>query len=269
VTNLHDAAQKYAERAWPVFPCEVRGKAPLGRLAPHGLKNATVDLAVIDRWWTSEPDANIGIATGIAFDVLDVDGYEGWKTLAQIVAEFGCLNSAPVSMTPSEGAHYLFRPTGVGNRAGFRPALDWRGRGGYVVVPPSIGAHGAVYEWAVDPDEQALEPAPTWLVALLEKKSEPRDASINQGSTTTYGRRALEAEVGRVLLAPVGERNHALNRAAFALGQLIAGGEVDIDAAYDALEAAALRCGLGAYETEHTIESGLSNGLRTPRTAPR
>jgi hypothetical protein len=49
----------------------------LGSLVPHGLKDATCNRARILAWWTRHPQANIGLATGHRFDILDVDGPEG------------------------------------------------------------------------------------------------------------------------------------------------------------------------------------------------
>ena len=48
-------------------------------------------------------------------------------------------------------------------------------------------------------------------------------------------RAALEQEAQRVVDAPAGTRNHALNRAAFSLGQLVAGGALPEDDVVDAL----------------------------------
>src|ERR1035438_7339000 len=77
-----EAALAYASRGWPVLPCEPRGKRPFGLLVSHGLKEATTDPATIEGWWWAEPEANIGLRTGVAFDVLDVDGDEGMAALA-------------------------------------------------------------------------------------------------------------------------------------------------------------------------------------------
>jgi hypothetical protein len=264
---MTDAAQAYAARDWPVFPCEARGKRPEGRLVPHGLKDASTNPEQIARWWTAAPEANIGLVTGIAFDVLDVDGFEGWRSLARMVDEFGTLASSPVSMTPNGGAHYFFLPTGQRNRAGFRPNLDWRGAAGYIVAPPSVGANGTPYEWAVDPDEQPLEPAPSWLVGLLTERkvaSAPKAVAPSTRSTR-YGRAALESEVGRLLLSAEGQRNDALNASAFALGQLIARRDLDVDDVIDALLLAAERIGLGVREARATIASGLKSGAACPR----
>src|ERR1039458_2652020 len=77
-----EAALAYASRGWPVLPCEPRGKRPLGRFVAHGLTEATTDPATIEEWWRAEPEANIGLRTGVAFDALDVDSDEGMAALA-------------------------------------------------------------------------------------------------------------------------------------------------------------------------------------------
>jgi len=263
---LLDGALNYAQRGWAVFPCHPGDKRPAGALAPQGLKDATTDPEVIERWWRAEPRANIGLRTGQHFDVLDVDGDTGWHTLAHLTAELGCLSSSPVALTPRGGAHYLFQPTGCGNRAGFRPSLDWRGAGGYVVAAPSlVGGRG--YTWGVSPEQQAIEPAPPWLVDLLRKPMPSASPALAiRGNTTAYGRGALERECGRVALAPAGQRNDTLNRAAFALGQLIAGRELDPDEAAEGLLLAAARCGLGEHEARQTVASGFRSGAAQPRS---
>ena len=65
-----------------------------------------------------------------------------------------------------------------------------------------------------------------------------------------------------------GGRNHALNAAAFALGQLTATGLVPADLARDALAQAAQAIGLATREAAATIRSGLTAGTRNPRRFP-
>jgi hypothetical protein len=62
-----------------------------------------------------------------------------------------------------------------------------------------------------------------------------------------------------------GTRNDTLNRAAFRMGQLIAGGELDSYVAFENLALAADACGLVRSESEATIRSGLNGGLKAPR----
>ncbi len=67
-----------------------------------------------------------------------------------------------------------------------------------------------------------------------------------------------------------GGRNHALNRAAFALFQLVAGGELDRDEVIEHLIDACHRNGLvkddGLPSVVATIRSGESAGMQHPRS---
>lgn len=73
-----------------------------------------------------------------------------------------------------------------------------------------------------------------------------------------------ELERTHAVVAPEAERNHALNRAAFSIGQLIAGGEIgDHVGAMNALLTAGRRAGLGETECTRTIRSGLDAGAAT------
>ena len=83
-----------------------------------------------------------------------------------------------------------------------------------------------------------------------------------------YGAAALRGESDRVRSAPVGQRNHTLNSAAYSLGQLVAAGALDQARAVQALTDAAADAGLEAAEIAATIDSGLSAGLKQPRALP-
>jgi hypothetical protein len=263
------AALAYARRGWGILPVEPGGKRPLARLVPHGLKTATTDPGTILRWWLDSSDAGVGIRTGDAFDVLDIDGDEGWRTLARLVDVVGhALNCGPVAMTPGGGAHYYFRPTGLGNRAKFAPGLDWRGKNGYVVAAPSLHPNGGRYDWAISPDETEIPEAPGWLLDILRKPSPPPGTSASPvplRGGSAYARAALREECGKVAAAPVGQRNDVLNRASFALAQFFAARLLDPDDTAAALLAAAARCGLGEQEARSTIASGFRAGLAQPR----
>src|SRR5437899_2933409 len=107
-----DAALAYAARGWAVHPLTPLAKTPL---TAHGCKDATTDRAQIETWWTSNPDANIGIATGAVsqISVLDVDvkaweDKHGDKTLSALTAQHGELPATVVQMTWSGGLQYIF-----------------------------------------------------------------------------------------------------------------------------------------------------------------
>ncbi len=181
--GMLDAALAYAAAGWPVFPCNPtqdppgtpankrRGKKPLvagadkdeyGKAIPHtgGLWRATTDEVQIRKWWGKYPKALIGVPTGarIGLFVVDLDPRGGDTVddvLGRLEAAVGPLPSSPVSMTQSGGRHiWLKNPAGgelPKNRAGKIPGVDWRGEGGYVIVPPSVMSDGAAYSWLVAP----------------------------------------------------------------------------------------------------------------------
>lgn len=237
----------------------------------HGLKDASTDRAVVEGWWERWPASNVGLLTGEAFDVLDIDGEAGDRALgvvAQAAGDRQMRTDGPMTAT-GKGWHLFFRPTGEGNRAGLVPQVDWRGNGGYIVAPPSVHASGRRYQWlpGLGPDTD-LEVAPPWLFSLVRPLARmlAPTVSIAGRGVSAYGRRALEAEVGRVALAPVGTRNDTLNRAAFSLGQLVASGALKPADVADALLSVALRAGLSDGEATASIVSGLRRGVERPRS---
>ena len=227
-------------------------------------------------WWDRLPAANVGIATGIAFDALDLDGELGQAIITKAIPSGARTLSGPTAQTGGGGLHCYWQPTGLGNRARFLPNCDWRGVGGYVVAPPSRHESGAVYRWKCGENDtqfgfrSPLAPVPDWLLELLTKPMSRFPTTLITGRGTQrnghYGQRALEAEVGRVLLAPEGQRNDQLNRSSFALGSLVGGGVLCVDDVVEGLLTAALRTGLRVAEARRTIASGLGSGAGHPRS---
>lgn len=140
VASLAASALWYAEQGIPVFPLQPGRKQPYA--GSHGLKDATTDADQIRGWWTTNPGANIGLATGHRFDVVDIDGPLGQKSRAahwdDMFAQIDADQLAKV-LTPRPGGMHIYVPTqGDGNSTGIVPGVDYRGRGGYVLAPPSV-----------------------------------------------------------------------------------------------------------------------------------
>jgi hypothetical protein len=151
---LAQAAAWYAAQGIAVFPCRPRGKAPITR---HGFYDAAADTEIVRQWWRDTPTANIGAPTGNLFDCIDIDGPPGYHSLGQM-RERGVLpRCIGRSRTPGNppgrppGMHYLIAPTGDGCTTGLMPGIDYRGSGGYIILPPSLGANGEQYEWLEPP----------------------------------------------------------------------------------------------------------------------
>lgn len=167
-TSLVDAAYRYAEQGWPVLPLTPREKRPLTR---HGLKDASTDLTQVRAWWRAWPNANVGIRTGVAFDVLDLDGDTGFESLYDFLKGADYAHTGPIGVT-SKGEHWLFTVTGRGNGTHLIPNVDFRGENGYIVAPPSIHPSGRRYHWLVR-DVPPAEPT-EWLLQLLDRIPAPR-----------------------------------------------------------------------------------------------
>lgn len=243
------AALAYARRGWRVMPLD--GKIP--RTA-HGVKDATTDLALIAQWWRHWPSADVGLATGEAFDVLDIDSRDALDALTANLAAGDALPNGPVAIT-GKGHHFYVRVTGAGNRAGVLPGIDWRGQGGYVVAPPSMHATGKRYQWERGP-ERPLDAAPAWLLALVLPPAPPARSVAPRASWGPLT--GVEGLAATVAGAPVGQRNDALNWAAYRLACDAAAGRVrDVPGALDQLHRAAVANGLSEREAEGTIRSAM------------
>jgi hypothetical protein len=245
--------------------CSDPGKHP--RLA--GWKRlASTDPAVVGEWWRRWPQANLGLVTGRRFDVLDLDGDLGVEALRAALSIAPGEHPGPVARTGGGGWHLLYVPTGLGNRVGLLPGVDWRGRGGLVVAPPSQHASGRRYSW-VRPLTATLPEVPAGLRRLLAPPAAARTtlppATPASGRGGGYGTAALARERAAVAGAPPGRRNATLNRAAFNLGQLVAADLLQADQVRAELLAAALEAGNPQTKAMATIASGLRGGAAKPR----
>src|SRR5699024_2980926 len=116
----------------PVFPCIPGGKQPATR---HGYKDATTNTTLINDWWTTNPNYNIGLPTGKKFDVFDIDGPPGLLAIGGFLDSDGFPPILGLALTP-RGRHYYVPATGRGNATHIFPSVDYRGTGGYVIAPP-------------------------------------------------------------------------------------------------------------------------------------
>jgi hypothetical protein len=140
------AALAYASAGRPVFWCKPGSKQPA---TSRGFKDATTDPERITRVWTACPELNPATPTGEPGpDVLDVDvreGGSGYDALNRL-KRAGLLTGAQALIrTPSGGLHVYF--AGTDQQCGRLPDhhLDFKSRGGYVLVPPSV-VGGKLYE---------------------------------------------------------------------------------------------------------------------------
>ncbi|MFL6125496.1 bifunctional DNA primase/polymerase [Actinophytocola sp.] len=292
-----------AEQGMFVFPLWPRTKVPalhgadqcsgLGVCA-HGHQGwearATRDPELIRRWWRNWP-LNIGVAAGRSgLHVLDLDSAhdampprewagarDGWDVLARVAGRAGqpFPGDTYAVRTPSGGFHLYFGAPPLVElrntvaRLGWR--VDSRGSGGYVVAAGSLRPQGR-YDLVADRPIAAL---PAWLVPLLLPPPflEP---PVDQAPTGWYQAGAvsevrknayLQTIHDKVAATPSGERHHVLIRAAYTLGRLVGGGDLDAQEARDCLHAAASRWrGRLSRKDIRTIEDGLRAGAERGRS---
>lgn len=297
-----DAALSYVRRGFVVIPlhdvvsretpgvCSCRAGAECRDAGKHpritGWRELrTPDETKIVEWWRRWPNANIGLVTGPAsgFWCLDVDPKNGGDAALAEIDPTRSLGQPDVR-TPSGGSHYLFELPGdflVTDRRGKLPkGIDVRGDGGQIVAPPSTRGDG---EYVAVREGLDLRKPPEWLldlirpVGVVSRETPPDDADridagevaatveVSDVALSAYVRGAVEAEVQRVLDAGEGDRNNALNTAAFSLATMVPHGAITEDAIRDALALAAEAIGLGSHEIAKTLDSAITAGFRKPR----
>lgn len=164
MTSLRDHAIALTEAGIPVFPCVVDGKEPA---TAKGFHEATTDLDRVHAWWNENPNYNIGVVPESAgWCVVDLDpgGEASWVSL---LSEHGQHEPTYEVETPRGGRHLYFSgslPSGA-SRLGFH--VDTRGRGGYVLVPPSV-VNGKTYRVLHDRD---IANVPGWIAPILAERN--------------------------------------------------------------------------------------------------
>jgi Bifunctional DNA primase/polymerase, N-terminal len=179
---------RYARLGFPVFPCQyilANGQCSCGQsdclssagkhpLFKNWQRQATTDPVIVAAMWRTHPLANIATATGILFDVFDVDHPD--------VSEWERLTGFHIPptwwwRTGSGGAMFAFQPDRrIKNRVKAIPFADTRALTGLAILPPSRNRKGQ-YRWEVSPRDVALAPWPAELLAALATPERPKTKS--------------------------------------------------------------------------------------------
>lgn len=290
-TDPVTAALWYAEHNWYVFPIANKTKHPL---TPNGFKDGSIDPEQIRAWWNRWPDANIGMAcdkSGVVALDGDPNRYneESEALIALLDAEYPTAKQS----TPTKGVHFIYMApadTKVSNSPGsLPPGIDVRANGYILLWPSGVEYHGedaikkgvedgyfGRYRWLDSPKDAIPLPLPDHVLEMLKKKEErqyepvmPPLTNGNHVGSERYAAAALEKELDALARAQEGTRNEQLNKSAFSLGQLVAGGALNESDVVDKLEIVASAIGLDEKEIKKTIQSGLKGGAKEPRGVPK
>ena len=155
-TTLAEAAEQYAVHGWAVFPLAPGTKVPLIK-GGRGCLDATVDIEQIRAWWSAQPDANIGIATGKESGVVVID-HDTYKQLGDLAPALrALLDDTPHQMSPRGGDHWFVKDREGRKLKALGAGIDIKADGGYVAAWPSVGPQGR-YEWEASGEPWDLDP---------------------------------------------------------------------------------------------------------------
>jgi hypothetical protein len=284
------AALAYAAHGWAVFPAPPGTKRSY-KSAEHSDGRAwgmTRNAEEIRRDFTRWPDAGIGIPTGAVNGIIVVEidtvaghGIDGSHSLAQLETKHGAFPDTLQAISPSGSVHRYFNHPGSSikiksSASELGAGIDVRGDGGMVIAPPTVRPGVGVYRWI---NRNPIAAPPAWLVELTKDKPPPPkrlsireraqavvrqwEANRRGGNAKAYAGAALEYEIRDLAGTAQGGRNHALNRSAFSLLQLVHAGQLDrADVERQLIDACAAN-GL----MDDRDNGGINNILRTIRSA--
>jgi len=250
-----EGATRFAAAGIPIFPCKPAEKRPL---TEHGFHDATADAEQVRRWWARWPEANIGMPTGCAsgLEVVDIDVHGRVRGFAafELARREGLVDRwQALVKTASGGMHAYYPVDPNGAQSSWQAAksgIDFRGEGGYVIVPPSLvmfEGNRSAYELigAGRGDSVPIDAAA--LRAFLDPKPAPA------ATIPTDARREVDVDRIAAWLATraEGERNRALYWAACRLAE----NGVPDENARNLLGPAAEHAGLHQPEILTTIRS--------------
>ena len=190
----------------PIFPVESdtlskRYKAPLTRA---GFKDASSIPEQIEQWWTQNPNAMVGLATGqksgiVAIDV-DIKKVDGISSLKDLEEKLGKLPETFTVKTITGGLHLCFKapedreiPCSANGKTG----IDFRGDGGYIVYADSENSEGKRYE-IIKPLPMAE--LPQSYIEFFQTKQAKETAELKDGLIPEGGRNdGLTSLVGTFL----------------------------------------------------------------------
>jgi hypothetical protein len=209
MTDTTDWALAYANLGWRVFPLWAGEKRPLYDGWPTG---ATTDPKLIHQYWDASPDRNMGVVCGEAFDAWDIEVQHLDQFNAWLKEQGHTLPESPLAQTGRGGWHYLTEPTGVnGSRNLYLDGThigELKSTGGFIVISPSITE--AQYRWLWRTPKLAVQPAPDWLLTLLERPRSGPHKFATRITDVEQGIRRLEVLSTALRTAGPGKRNNYL-----------------------------------------------------------
>ncbi len=140
----NELLRRYLDYGWTVLPVKKGTKMPAVNWKEYQTRKPTNEEL---REWFKDPDVGIGILTGAASGVIVIDEDSYKEHLPGKTPPATPL----VVKTGGGGRHRYYKNVpGLKNTVNKELAIDVRGEGGFVVVPPTLHPTGNPYEWETE-----------------------------------------------------------------------------------------------------------------------
>ena len=146
--KIRDAALRFLDLGFSVIPIRPGPeKKPYMAWTQYQKRRPTEEEIFL--WWQTWPTANVAIITGSISGIFVVDG-DGEIGNRWITEHLPKTSVYAKTGRDEGGCHCYYRiPPGekIQNKVDWKPKVDIRGEGGYVIAPPSIHYSGRVYSF--------------------------------------------------------------------------------------------------------------------------
>jgi hypothetical protein len=145
----------YLKLGWHIVPLKPTQKYPRVKWKPFQATQPTIQQ--ITNWFTKWPDSNIGVITGPESGIcsLDIDSPEANEAIQY---KFDIPDT--IIQETGRGRQYIFKypEDDIKSQAGLMEHVDFKGKNGIIVLPPSTHSSGKQYKWLkIDPVEDGLD----------------------------------------------------------------------------------------------------------------
>ena len=157
-----EAALWYIEHGYSVIPISAGSKVPPKGFHVEQFRKRIATQEEVKEWFEKDPNYNLAIVTGELSGACVVDFDSHKPDFDPVIAYdyFSGHDDTPTSITPKDGRHLYYKfPEGKKLTVNVcaLPGIDFRGEGGYILVPPSKNGTGNPYSWV---DNKALHEMP-------------------------------------------------------------------------------------------------------------
>nr|MDT0250058.1 bifunctional DNA primase/polymerase [Endozoicomonas sp.] len=259
--NINDTISEYLDRGWSLIPISPDTKKPLVKWKPYQERQPTDD--EIEYWLKKWPDMQVAVVCGAISGIVVVDA-DNPEAEEAALNQYGF--NSPVRVKTKRGKHWYFKhpldgikrgpQSGSGSKGEVwpkHPGLDFRGDGGYALLPPSNG-----YSWDIlnDHDVDDMPVYQDW---------RPAQTAVDPSKDFDFA----QLDLTQIRTAPVDIWQETADRATKFSGNLIPrGGSGIYDTTFMYLGQIVIKVGIGD-ELEQAGREFMRTFFTSPLEEPR